>query len=149
MSTEPRKTNRRTAMSATRSPGFTTATVTVIIMADKDVTVARANLGGTEAAGSARREPGDRPDAGIGADLAVARALARLSAKLGRRARGQVRHAEAVKAHRAARRVSRTGDVLAEVRTEGGGASSRLTGYSLYGSPAGTGLPAGEKRKRP
>jgi uncharacterized protein DUF1876 len=136
-------------MSTTRSPGFTTATVTVIVMADKDVTVARANLGGTEAAGSARREPGDRPDAGIGADLAVARALARLSAKLNRRARGQVRHAEAVKEHRLQRAAAGSGDVLAGVRTGGGGASSRLTGYSLYGSPAGTGQPAGEKRNRP
>jgi hypothetical protein len=92
--------------------------VSVIVVADKDVTVARAALDGITATASARREPGDKPDARVGADLATARALARLGAKLERQARGAVRHAESCKADRQAR-AEETARIRREQQREG------------------------------
>jgi hypothetical protein len=74
--------------------------VTIVVISDKDATVARAAMDNITATASAKREPGDKPDAVIGADLATARALARLAAKLERRARGRIRNADAIKTHR-------------------------------------------------
>lgn len=51
--------------------------------------------------GSSGRDPGDKSDAGIGRNLAVARALRSLAANLERDAKGKVNHAESVKAHEA------------------------------------------------
>jgi hypothetical protein len=92
--------------------------VSVIVVQDKDVTVARAALDGITVTASARREPGDRPDAGIGADLATARALARLASKLERRVRGRVRHAESIKADRQARKLSSDPGLIASLAAE-------------------------------
>jgi hypothetical protein len=78
--------------------------VMIISLADRDAVVVHAYYQGITAAASTKREPGDKPDAAIGADLATARALALLARKLERRARGAVRHAEHVKADRAARK---------------------------------------------
>lgn len=52
-------------------------------------------------AGSSGREPGDKYDAQTGSELAIARALRSMAARLERRARGRVSHAESVKAHKA------------------------------------------------
>jgi uncharacterized protein DUF1876 len=116
-------------MSTISRPDFATQTVTIIILAAHDATVARANLDGITAAGSAKLEPGDHRNNSIGEDLAVARALAILSRKLERRARGAVRHAESVKAARAARRRKDAGEMLASLTGETGGTS----GYSIHG----------------
>jgi hypothetical protein len=116
-------------MNTISRPDFATQTVTVIILAAHDATVARANLGGVTAAGSAKLEPGDHRNDSIGADLAVARALAVLSRKLERRARGAVRHAEDIKAARIARRRKAAGEMLAELSGDTGGTS----GYSIGG----------------
>jgi Domain of unknown function (DUF1876) len=78
--------------------------IAVISLADKDVTIVQVRYDGITAAASAKREPGDKPDAAIGTSLATARALGLLARKLERRARGAVRDAEHVKADRAARK---------------------------------------------
>lgn len=82
-------------------------TLLINVMADSTVTVARATLDGITVTASARREPGDRPDAAIGAELATARALAALSRRLERRARGAVRNADHVRAHRLERQAAK------------------------------------------
>ena len=51
--------------------------------------------------GGAGREPGDKNRQWIGDNLATARALRSLAAHIERQARGAVKHAESVKAHRA------------------------------------------------
>lgn len=79
----------------------------VYIMSDGNRTVATAELFNFYRAetvfmgkGSSGREPGDKPDAAIGEDLAVARALRSLASKLERRAAGRMRHVESIKAHK-------------------------------------------------
>lgn len=73
------------------------------IVADTDATVAVAEMYGMVLTASAKREPGDRPDRGIGEDLALARVLAKAARRLERRARGRVKHAADVKTARAGR----------------------------------------------
>jgi hypothetical protein len=51
--------------------------------------------------GSSGRERGDKFDETVGDDLAIARALRSLAARLERRARGKVNHAESIKVHKA------------------------------------------------
>lgn len=77
--------------------------VSLYIMTDGNRTVAEARMiaAGMSGQGSAGREPGDKADAFVGEDLAVARALRSLAAHLERRARGRVNHAESIKAHKA------------------------------------------------
>jgi hypothetical protein len=81
--------------------------VTITVLADGSVTVARAEMNGTAKTMSAKREPGDKPDAAIGEDLATARALAALARTLERRARGRIRNADAIKTHRRERKEQR------------------------------------------
>jgi hypothetical protein len=88
----------------------------IMVMSDGDRTVAEAVLIDYEnipidnddglvpvisGSGSAGREPGDKSDQSVGDDLALARSLRSLAARLERRANGKVRHAESCKAHRA------------------------------------------------
>ncbi len=85
-------------------PAATRLHVTMIAIPDANATVALAEMGGIRVSASSKREPGDRYDPRIGTDLAVARALRKISRKLERRANGAVRHAEHVKAARRAAR---------------------------------------------
>lgn len=52
--------------------------------------------------GSSGREPGDKADAGIGEDLALARALRSLAARLERQANGRCKHRADVRAQKKA-----------------------------------------------
>ena len=136
----------------TATPGIATETVTIIVIPAHDATVARANLGGVTAAGSAKLEPGDQRNDSIGTDLAIARALALLSRKLERRARGKVRHAEAIKAARIARRARASEEILAELGRGGGGAgggeyAGGYRGASIHGSSDGPVLAPGVRHE--
>ena len=80
--------------------------ITVTTMTDGTRTTAEAVMVNSEwersrGTGSAGRERGDKFNASVGEDLAVARALRSLAAHLERRARGRVNHAESIKAHKA------------------------------------------------
>lgn len=74
------------------------------MVGDGNVTIATMSMHGITVTGSAKREPGDKPDKQIGADLAVARAMHKMSRRLMRRANGAVKQASFVKADRARRR---------------------------------------------
>lgn len=79
--------------------------VQLVHLSDGSRTVAEATLHtyrhpALSGRGSSGREPGDRTDAGIGEDLALARALRSLAAKLERQANGRMKHAADCRAHR-------------------------------------------------
>lgn len=103
------------------------ANIHILVLNDGDRTVAEANLaaiyGGdapeirpTTRSGSAARQPGDKADEMVGDNLAVARALRSLAAKLERQANGKMRNNESNKAHREQIRAAKAG-VLAPVPT--------------------------------
>lgn len=64
--------------------------VELAVLQDRNVTVVEASWDGLAARGSAKREPGDRHVAGIGVNLATARALRRLAEQVEADARRMV-----------------------------------------------------------
>lgn len=72
----------------------------IAVLTDGNATVAVAEMGGIQVAGSAKRDPCDRNDRDVGADLATARALRKLAGRLERRANGAVKQADYVRADR-------------------------------------------------
>lgn len=80
-----------------------TNTVKIGVMSDGTRTVAEVALNNTDlrGEGSSQREHGDKANFSIGEKLATARALRSLAARIERRAKGEVRHAEEIKRHRA------------------------------------------------
>lgn len=74
--------------------------IDIDIMNDRDATIVQIELGDIEVSASARREPGDKPDAEIGTLLAMARAYNKLAHKLSKRAAGKINHAAEIKRHK-------------------------------------------------
>lgn len=74
------------------------------ILSDKDASIAYIRMGDIEVTGSSRRHPGDKPDRETGDLLALARAYAKLAAKLEKRANGRVNHAAEIKRHKEERK---------------------------------------------
>ena len=101
----------------------------IFILSDADATVAVAETSDVTMTAAAKREPGDRPDAAIGRDLATARVLAKVARRLERRARGRVKHADDVKnARREIReRRGQSQAILDELAPEAQATLERLT----------------------
>jgi len=84
--------------------------INIVIASDGTRTVAEAALNDpddelftpmAQGEGSSARERGDKADQVTGDELAIARALRCMAARLERQAHGRINHAESVKAHRA------------------------------------------------
>lgn len=100
----------------------------ITIASASDATVATAELGDVTLTASAKREPGDRPDAAIGQNLATARVLVKVARRLERGARGRIKHADDVKTARRAAKAARNRAILEEKLAPGAQATfSKLT----------------------
>lgn len=76
----------------------------VTVATDGTVTLATVSMGGFSVAASARRDPGDKNNPDIGADLAVARAFHAMARKFERQGNGAVRNADWIRSERQRRR---------------------------------------------